>query len=269
MFFSDWLPMLYNALWTSWPCMFTYIFDKDVEKDMAMNNPIFFEAGHRREYFNFKKFWVYVSKALFHGLLCYYMPMLGFDLIDSSGKSIDTWWHSSLSFTLVLHVVTYKLFVDVRQWNLLTGLTTGASIIVFYISVIILNSPSFSESMQPQIMGVFSTLLNNQKVWLLIIGGPFFILLPDISIKIYNNWWARTPVDWQIKQIDDDKLVKAQIQRDIDEKKRKIREEILRKKRERKKLLGDDYIEDEDEENNKDFDISNMSEKKLLDHTTP
>ena len=102
------------------------------------------------------------------------------------------------------------------------------------------------------------------------ICGPFFILLPDISIKIYNNWWARTPVDWQIKQIDDDKLVKAQIQKDIELKQRKLKEEMLRRKRERKKLLGDDYVEEEDdEEQNKEFDISNMSGQKLLDAPAP
>ncbi len=53
MFFADWLPMLYNALWTSWPCMFTFIFDKDVTDDLSLRNPIFVEAGHLRQYFNF------------------------------------------------------------------------------------------------------------------------------------------------------------------------------------------------------------------------
>ena len=27
-YFVDWLPMLYNAVWTSWPCIFTYIFER-------------------------------------------------------------------------------------------------------------------------------------------------------------------------------------------------------------------------------------------------
>lgn len=144
MFFPDWLPTLYNALWTSWPCMFTFIFDKDVDRDLALNNPIFFEAGHRREYFNFKKFWTYVSKALFHGIMCYYLPMVGFGVVDNSGVSMDSWWHSSLSFTLLLHVVTYKLFVDTRQWNLLTAITSISSIFFYYISVIILDSPNLS-----------------------------------------------------------------------------------------------------------------------------
>ncbi len=114
MFFADWLPMLYNALWTSWPCMFTFIFDKDVDREMTLANPIFFEAGHLRKYFNFKVFWLYVSKALIHGIFCYYLPILGFGVVDISGRSQDSWWHSSLSFTILIHVVTYKLFVDVR-----------------------------------------------------------------------------------------------------------------------------------------------------------
>jgi hypothetical protein len=29
----------------------------------------------------------------------------------------------------------------------------------------------------------------------------------DITIKIFSVWWARTPIDWQIKEIDDAKLI--------------------------------------------------------------
>jgi magnesium-transporting ATPase (P-type) len=150
-------------------------------------------------------FWVYVSKALFHGLLCYYLPMFAFGVADPSGMKLDSWWHSSLSFTLLLHVVTFKLFVDVRQWNLLSVLTSLSSLVFYYVTVIIINSPAISEGVQPQIMGVFSNLLNNPKAWLLILGAPFFCLLPDISIKIFSTWWARTPVDWELKRIDDAK----------------------------------------------------------------
>ena len=27
-YFPDWLPMLYNSLWTSWPCLFTFALDR-------------------------------------------------------------------------------------------------------------------------------------------------------------------------------------------------------------------------------------------------
>jgi magnesium-transporting ATPase (P-type) len=52
-FFADWLPMLYNALWTSWPCMFTFIFERDLDYEFSLKNPILYEAGPKKVYFNF------------------------------------------------------------------------------------------------------------------------------------------------------------------------------------------------------------------------
>lgn len=111
---------------------------------MSLKNPIFFEAGHRRVYFNFKVFWVYLSKALFHGVLCYYIPALALGVIDTTGISKDSWWHSTVSFTLLIHVVTYKLFVDVRAWNTFSLVTNLASLIFYYITAIILSTSTIA-----------------------------------------------------------------------------------------------------------------------------
>lgn len=127
--------------------MFTFMFDIDVDREMTLKNPIFYEAGPRRQYFNFKVFWVYLSKALFHGILCYYVPMLGLGVVNPLGMTEDAWWHSSVSFTVLIHVVTYKLFVDVRVWNMFSCLTSLASLVFYYITVLIINSDSFSMTL--------------------------------------------------------------------------------------------------------------------------
>jgi hypothetical protein len=126
--------------------MFTFMFDIDVGREMTLKNPIFFEAGHRHVYFNFKVFWVYLSKALFHGILCYYIPLIGLGVVDGTGREQDSWWHSTVSFTLLIHVVTYKLFVDVRVWNAVSMVTNIASLIFYYITAIILSSNGVSTS---------------------------------------------------------------------------------------------------------------------------
>jgi P-type E1-E2 ATPase len=38
-YFADWLPMLYNAFWTSWPCIFTFVFERDVDSEYSLNYP--------------------------------------------------------------------------------------------------------------------------------------------------------------------------------------------------------------------------------------
>jgi magnesium-transporting ATPase (P-type) len=44
-FFFDWLSMLYNAFWTSWPCMFTYALEQDLNAENSLKYPVVYGAG--------------------------------------------------------------------------------------------------------------------------------------------------------------------------------------------------------------------------------
>ncbi len=74
-FFADWLPMLYNIVWTSLPPIFTFIFEQDVSPKDSVENPQFYRAGQRHEYFNFWSFWKWIIWALSHGLFCFYITI--------------------------------------------------------------------------------------------------------------------------------------------------------------------------------------------------
>jgi len=90
-------------------------------------------------------------------------------------------------------------------------------------------------------------MLGNAKVWLLILGAPFFCLLPDITIKIFSNWWSRTPIDWQLKEINDWNSISAIKQRDKMLKEKILRDEAIRKRKELRKLKPLEYGEEEDD----------------------
>lgn len=74
-FFLDWLPMLYNALWTSWPCMFTYALEKDVSKDISLKFPKLYKAGQLGYFFNLRIFWKWLAFAAWHGNVCFWVPV--------------------------------------------------------------------------------------------------------------------------------------------------------------------------------------------------
>ena len=48
-YFADWLPMLYNALWTSWHCLFAYLLERDADDTkgdkFAFMYPEVYKAG--------------------------------------------------------------------------------------------------------------------------------------------------------------------------------------------------------------------------------
>lgn len=44
-FWLDWLPMMYNAIFTSWCCLFSTLMEKDVNEDYSYKYPIVYKAG--------------------------------------------------------------------------------------------------------------------------------------------------------------------------------------------------------------------------------
>ena len=44
-FFAEWLPMLYNFMWTSLTCLFAYSFERDVTEKWVDKFPILYQAG--------------------------------------------------------------------------------------------------------------------------------------------------------------------------------------------------------------------------------
>lgn len=71
-YFADWLPTLYNVLFTSWPCLFAFMFERDLDDANALQNPILYRAGQLKKYFNFKVFWKWIILSIFHGAGTFY-----------------------------------------------------------------------------------------------------------------------------------------------------------------------------------------------------
>jgi phospholipid-transporting ATPase len=118
-YFLDWLPMLYNSFFTSWPCMFTYVLEQDVNAQFTYANPEIYGAGQKRIYFTFLGFWKWIMFAVIHGGLCYAVPMLEFSTQakDKDGLDGGLWFISTISFTLVIIIVTVKLLMESCYWN--------------------------------------------------------------------------------------------------------------------------------------------------------
>lgn len=195
-YFADWLPQLYNSFWTSWPCMFTYIFERDLSADMSLAHPIAYAAGPRGAYFSFLRFWCWVLQGVFHGLVCFWVPMIGLrTTVDSEGQDTGLWWVSTVSFTIVIHVVTGKLFIESVFWSKVNLLAGFLSIFFYYMSVITLNSTGIALIFQPQLNNVFFGILSTGKFWLIACITPCLALLPDLFLTVWRSQYRKSPVD--------------------------------------------------------------------------
>ncbi len=117
-FFTDILSLFYNAIWTSWPCVFCYSFERDVDEVISLNFCSLYRAGQINYFFNLKRFWNWIICAFIHGVITFYGCTYGlkyFLSIDPLTK--DHWFFSTLAFSCQIHIVTYKIFIDLKFWN--------------------------------------------------------------------------------------------------------------------------------------------------------
>lgn len=194
-FFLDLLPMLYNSLWTSWPCMFTFTLEQDCTDKESLAFPILYAAGQRQVYFGYRQFWKWVVLSIVHGAVCFWVPMVCFtQMADGEGHEAGLWMTSTVSFTLLIHVITYKLYLESVYWNKFNIIAGVVSLGFYYLTVIVLNTTTFSPSLQPQLEGLFFSILGNLKAWMLIVCVPFIAILPDFFIRAYSFLFKPTPL---------------------------------------------------------------------------
>ena len=68
--------MLYNAVFTSWHCLFAMLLEKDCNEHYSFKYPEIYQAGQLGKYFNYGIFWKWIILALWHGLVCFYIPII-------------------------------------------------------------------------------------------------------------------------------------------------------------------------------------------------
>ena len=51
------------------------MFERDADDMTAMHEPVLYQAGQRKVYFNFKIFWKWIAMSIIHGGASYYITI--------------------------------------------------------------------------------------------------------------------------------------------------------------------------------------------------
>ena len=208
-FFPDWYGTMFNAVFTSWPCLFVFAFEKEHDVLTCKKFPILYRAGPKNILFNLKIFWIYVIYGIIHSILCFIIPAYSlFGIVDSNGNTFNNWRIATVSFSVVIHVVSMKLLIISNFWNFFSIGFTIISVIFYYVILICLCLPTFGEIFQPEVIGVFGELFSNFKCIVIIICGPFLICLPDVIAKQISFQFFPNPSEYLYKYKKDEEFKK-------------------------------------------------------------
>jgi phospholipid-translocating P-type ATPase (flippase) len=214
-YFADYLGTMYNAFFTSWPCLFTFSLEKEHNLHICQKFPVLYRVGQKNELFTLKVFWSNIAYSFFHSICAFYLPNIGlYDIINSHGDTLGHWYISTISFSCIVHIVTIKLLLISNFWNFLNLFSAIGSVAFYYVCVMLLSSPDFSIKLQPEIIGVVPNMFLYGKALIVIIFAPFIACLPDITIKqiIWNLYptqsqylrrYINTPEVKKILAVDD------------------------------------------------------------------
>ena len=244
LYFPDYLTTMYNAIFTSWCCLFIFSLERDVKLEIIKKFPILYSAGPKNYFFNLKEFWTYIICSIIHGFVCFYLPELSMlNMSDETGITYNHWYKSTVNFSLIIHVVSYKLLIISDFWNWVNLTAFVVSICFYYLCLYVLCLDKIAFKLQNELAGVFMSLICKIKFWILIVFGPFMALILDITLKQIHYNACPIPTDY-IKQHLDDPLLNNIIHDDnvkqyssVEAKKAENKiKEILKKARMKKKL---------------------------------
>ena len=205
LYFADYLTTMYNAIFTSWCCIFVFSFEKDVELNIVKKFPVLYEAGQRNYFFNLKIFWKYIFYAVLHCVLCFLISQYLFlNIADTKGIFYSHWQKSTVNFSLIIHIVSYKLLIISDYWNLLNLLVSLFSLLLYYMIVFALSSDFFAFKLQNELAGVMLGLFKTFKFWVVIIFCPFIILVIDITMKQIEYNAFPNPIEYIKQQLNNE-----------------------------------------------------------------
>jgi len=180
-YFAETLTGLFNAFFTSWPCVFTFSLEKDFDLSVVKSFPVLYEAGQTNYYFNTKVLWTYIFTGVIHSTLAFFIPCFGLAYTGIKEES-SGWVKSTLSFGITIHIVSYKLLQMSEYWTKINIGSSIVSIVFYYVCMSILCWNQISKDFQPELTGIYYYIILDPIIWLQIILVPCLAMIIDISI---------------------------------------------------------------------------------------
>ena len=98
------------------------------------------------------------------------------------GTRDDHWVVSTISFSMIIHLVIYKLLLEARHFNMISCAIGIVCLLIYWSFLLLVQISDIGNLVQPQIVGVIREMFQSSEFWLVLIGGPAICLIPDVFI---------------------------------------------------------------------------------------
>jgi magnesium-transporting ATPase (P-type) len=114
---------------------------------------------------------------------------------EPTGARSEHWVPSTTSFSIIVHLVIYKLWLESRHFNWISFAMGTFCILIYWCFLLLGQIPTISNFLQPQLLGVTKQMFSSSEFWLMIIGCPLVCLAPDLYIQLTKQVFYPSPIE--------------------------------------------------------------------------
>ncbi|KAI0226825.1 Phospholipid-transporting ATPase IB [Lamellibrachia satsuma] len=133
--FERWTIGLYNVIFTAAPPLALGLFDRHCTVQNLLRFPQLYGVSQKSELFNVKIFWLWITNAVYHSIILFWMPVLALshDVAFKNGKVGDYLFLGNMVYTYVVVTVCVKAGIETSAWTILTHLSIWGSIACWFL----------------------------------------------------------------------------------------------------------------------------------------
>jgi len=147
--YETWLYSLFNVFYAALPIVIYALVDKQYpnKNKCLMEFPQLYLPGIRSKHFNTKKFWLWMLNAFYQSVVVGWFCILALErnFPTNDGYQVDIWISGTMIFGLVVVISNLKILTFSYSETPVTLFVVWGSIILYVISVAIVNAMTSSE----------------------------------------------------------------------------------------------------------------------------
>jgi phospholipid-transporting ATPase len=147
-FYEKFIYQLYNIVFTSLPIIWYSLFDYSHKREEYTKNPNLYQIGLRKECFNNRVFWFWISYGAFQALLILYFCFYQMELDQP-----DYWASGQIALGAVVMVVNLTIIAQMNIFDIMGVTLPLLSILVYFFVYWFFNTRAYNSD---ALYGTFS-----------------------------------------------------------------------------------------------------------------
>ncbi|KAL5034488.1 phospholipid transporting ATPase [Batrachochytrium dendrobatidis] len=183
--------LLFNLIFTAAPPLIIGIFDQDLTEAQILAFPQIYHLGMSQYFFNFKRFLLYMSEAIYQSYISYHFAQLSFaDIPNTEGLVADRLILGTVTALNAIIAINCTMVMNIRSWTWISAIVMFFSAISFpaylpFHSMIVRNLPK----------GIISALFTDPRLYIEVALCTITCLIPRMMILSWKLFVSPSDID--------------------------------------------------------------------------